>query len=54
MFHTKDQIKKIRDLHIGAGVLIYRSGSSEVCETEFSSTEKRGSFVMLKQAKKLS
>ncbi len=42
MFHTKSQIKKIRELHIGAGVLIYRSSTDEVCETEFYINRKTG------------
>lgn len=53
MFHTKNQIKKIRDLHIGAGVLIYRSGSTEVCETEFFINRKTGKLCYVKTGQEI-
>jgi len=36
MFHTKNQIKKIREAHVGYGVLIYHTGGQEIREIEFS------------------
>lgn len=32
MFHTKKQINDIRNLHVGAGILIYRISEKEVIE----------------------
>ena len=36
MFHTKNQIKKIRESHIGYGVLLYHAGGQEIREIEFN------------------